>query len=73
MEKLNDSLYGIDLSKRSKFVKLIYYVFINRVPLKSKISNKLSKHKVIYSITSKGYKLLRKTKNKFYRIVLKFK
>ena len=62
---------GVDLSNRSKFIKLIYYVFIDRIPLKQKVKEKLENHKMVYSISNGGYKLLRKAKNTCYKIIIK--
>ena len=67
MEQLSDTVYSVDLSERSKFTKLIYYIFINRAPLKEKIKNRLKNHETIYSISKGSYNLIRKTKNVYNR------
>lgn len=71
MEQLNNLIYGVDLSQRSKFIKLIYYVFIDRVPLKEKMKTKLENHRILYSFSKNGYNLIRKVKNSCYRLTKK--
>ena len=73
INELNNIPHGVDLTNRSKFIKLIYYVFIDRVPLKNKVSNKLKKYKVIHFVSKKSYRLLRNAKNFCYRITIKDK
>lgn len=73
LKEQKDIIYGVDLSKRSKLIKLVYYTLIDRVPLKAKVSGKLKRHKFIYAISSGSYNLLRKAKNTCYRLTTRTK
>lgn len=66
-------IYGVDLSNRSKLIKLVYYTLIDRVPLKEKVKGKIKEKKLIYSISSGSYNLLRKAKNTCYRLTTREK
>lgn len=52
----------IDLSERSKFVRLIYYTFFDRVTLKRRVNEILYKHKFLRKIARKVYNTAKKLK-----------
>ena len=60
---------NIDLEHRSKIIRLIYYMFFDRVTLREKVKYKFRKHKIIKFLLSIVYKTCRKTRNIFYAIV----
>lgn len=64
---------GVDLSNRSKLIKTIYYVLIDRTHLKETAKKKLKKHNITYNISKESYGLLRKMKNGCYKLTMRKK
>ena len=59
----DSEVYYVDLKYRNRVVKIIYYLFIDRVKLKAKIKCKLKNHKLLTKIFTKMYRIARKIKN----------
>lgn len=73
MEPIVPIAQGVDLSNRSKFIKGIYYIMIDRYPLKEKVKQKLKNHKIVYLVSKRSYGFIRKAKNACYNLTTKGK
>lgn len=60
----NIEISHIDLSNRSKIVRLIYYTFFDRITLKRRVNEILFNHKILKKIAKKTYNFARKIRRR---------